>query len=75
MNPNDTGEDAKPYLAYKEMVEKELVLQDRTVKALACHFKDDARIWTYIVYDDVLVMVSNSPADEWFRGYPLKKFP
>ena len=75
INPNGNEQDAKPYMNYDEMLEVNIVLQDRIVQGLSCSYDEDTRIFTYIVYDDILVLFNTSgqPSNAWLKDFSFEK--
>ena len=56
---------------HKNIYEKTIRLADREVTALVIEYKDDKRNSTYLVYDELLIIVRDNPEvwdEEWFSA-------
>ena len=75
INTYGTGEAAKPILSFKQITERTIVLQDRTVKAADCLLKNGKATRTYFVYDDILVSIIPQPdlPSDWMKDLSFEK--
>ena len=75
INRDGTGPDAKQIWPFKEISERTIVLQDRTVKAADCLLINGKVTHTFFVYDDVLVRVVPQPdlPSDWMKDLSFEK--